>query len=285
MYIQTDNAGNIIQAISVGGMPTENGYEINSIDDEILSDIFNYKYIDGEFVKKETDIRQENIDTIKKIKINHMSEICEEQITQGIDYNGQHYSLSDHDQLNLTTYSISAALNPSDTFLYHADGEDCREYTATEITDITTLAKIWKTYHLTYFNAIKQYINAMTNVDDIIAISYGDSIDDEHETKLTAIIQSGGSLAANLPRNIINDNFNYEALFPSIDINNFIISNKEEENVDEIVESDEPIVSGTSEDVTPDPEYTALNTEEETIVESVVDDNDGDVDEEDTAES
>ena len=54
MYIQTDKDNNIIQLITVGCCPAENGYEIpDDTSEDILKNIFSYKYINGEFVFKD----------------------------------------------------------------------------------------------------------------------------------------------------------------------------------------------------------------------------------------
>ena len=220
MYIRTDDDGNVLEVISVGAKPEHNGYEVETIDRDILNDIFSYKYINGNFVKSETfkDIRQEKIDAIKDIKISNMSAICYSLIINGIDYQNSHYSLSEHDQLNLMRHSFSAMINPSGTFLYHADGESCREYSATDITNISTLAEKWKTYHLTYFNALKQYIQNIADVDEVINVKYGIKLSDEVESLLSEILQTDGTLTVDFPRDIVSDGFNYDGLFPKVDV-------------------------------------------------------------------
>lgn len=230
MFIRTDDNNNIVEIISVGVKPEKNGYEVEAIDETILSDILNYKYINGEFVKNE-NFRQEKIDEIKNIKISNLSLICQNMIVSGIDFNGSHYSLTEHDQLNLMKHSFSAILNPDGTFAYHADGEDCRDYTSTEIIQISTLAEKWKTYHLTYFNMIKSNINNTTDIDEVISFEYGMELSEDQETKLNSILTLEDGSIITFPREIINDGFDYNSLFRKVDVDNLIIPTIPEEEV------------------------------------------------------
>lgn len=221
MYIRTDDEHNIVEVIFVGCKPDTNGYEIDMIDETILSDILNYKYIDGVFVKNDTDLLQKNIDYIKQIKINNMSHICQMIIEHGIDYNGSHYSLTTTDQINLMKLESTARLSPTTPILYHADGECCRIYTNDEIIGIADAAIVWITYNTTFFNVLKDQINKMTDVNDIVAIQYGMSLDDEHTSLFTSLTEG-----YNFNINLIEDNFDYYSLFPKIDMETISKYNK-----------------------------------------------------------
>ena len=132
MYIQTDKDNNIIQLITVGSCPAENGYEIpDDTSEDILKNIFSYKYIDGEFVFKDdtTNIKLQNV---INAKLQFLSKTCNEQIEKGIDYNGSHYSLnSNDDQINLIQLGFDAKVSIitgqplEEPLMYHADGEEC----------------------------------------------------------------------------------------------------------------------------------------------------------------
>ena len=41
-----------------------------------------------------------------------------------------------------------------------------------------------KTFHVTYFNSLKVYINAMDNITDISAVQYGVEIPEEHQSDI-----------------------------------------------------------------------------------------------------
>ena len=53
MIIRVDSDNNIVQFIEIGGNPdAPDCYVVNDIPADIANDIFSYKYIDGQFVKK-----------------------------------------------------------------------------------------------------------------------------------------------------------------------------------------------------------------------------------------
>ena len=214
MYIRTDDDNNIVELIIVGARPKVNGYEIDSIDESILKDILNYKYINGEFIKSDTDIRDKYIDTIRDIKISRMSQVCNALIEHGIDFGGSHYSLTTTDQINLIKLESMAKLSPETTILYHADGEDCRVYSNEEITSIAELAMAWITYNTTYFNQLKSQINETNSIDEIISINYGSTLDETHNEQFMGLTQ--GLTGLGLSINEITDEFDYESIIPKV---------------------------------------------------------------------
>ena len=125
------------------------------------------------------------IDFIRTSKINEMSYACNQAIENGFDVEiaGEtcHFSLTIQDQLNLITLSSMAAQG-IDQIPYHADGELCKFYTAAEINAIVNQATIFKTYHTTYFNALKAYINSLETIEEIGAITYGIELPEEFKT-------------------------------------------------------------------------------------------------------
>ena len=224
MYVRTDNSNNIVELIFVGDIPTKNGYEVDetTIDREILEHAFEYKYIDGEFVKNE-DYRLTKIDDIKQQKISFMNQTCNYSITKGIDYNGEHYSLTELDQINLARVEYSIKSNPDLPVLYKADGKNFREYTADEILELSSLVYRWVTYHRMYLNLIKEQISLMTDIDDIISLNYGTSLsDEEKQSQLTSIISNNDP---DLHIEIIDDDFDYNSFFRKIDIDSLMDTN------------------------------------------------------------
>lgn len=214
MYIRTDENNNVVELIFVGVMPEHNGYEINEIDEEILNNILDYKYIDGEFIKNTEDIYQKNIDMIREIKIRQMSKICNTIIENGIDIDGYHYSLRQTDQIELIKLESMIEMNPETKIFYHADGEKCRNYPIEEFLKISGKALGWITYHRTYFNLLKSEINNMTDVYDILDVKYGMPLNTEDKKMLDDI--TNNELIDITP---VDDPFDYGSLFPKIDIN------------------------------------------------------------------
>jgi len=114
-----------------------------------------------------------------------MSYTCNKIIERGFDIELQgethHFSLTVQDQLNLITLSSMAAQGIQQ-IPYHADGELCKFYSPEEINAIVNTATMFKTYHTTYYNGLKAYINSLDNIEDISEITYGIDLPEEYQT-------------------------------------------------------------------------------------------------------
>lgn len=210
MYIRTDDNDNIVEFVQIGGMPEVNGYEIDTIDNGIIKNIFSYKYIDGEFVKKdENDILQENIEDIRYTKLNRMRYFCQKNIENGITVNGSHYSLTTHDQIELIKLESMVKMNAATPIFYHADGEKCRLFSSDEFLSVSTMALGWITYNRTYFNLLKSEINEMTDTNNIININYGSALNQTNKDILNTVM-GDNIILFDFP--IIEDDFDYKGL-------------------------------------------------------------------------
>lgn len=245
MYIQTADDGTIKQVITVGVMPETNGYEIDrgSISDDILRNIFQYKYINGEFIKNDSFL-DTKINEIKRMKIANMSSICNQYIVGGIDLNGEHYSLTPNDQVNLMKLESIATLSPDTPLFYHPDGGLCRSYSSDEIKQLASLATLWVTYHTTYFNFLKAQLSVETDVDKIINFQYGDTLNEEFSTRIQQI--ASGIDLSNIPV-ILDDVTTYHNLCATVDLDKLM--DEPTEPVDEPIDEDEglpdPVVEET----------------------------------------
>lgn len=132
-----------------------------------------------------------DIDYLKEIIISKLSKECKKTIENGFDLrlrdDTYHFSLDTQDQLNLI--SLNAMAQTEDFIPYHADGETCIFYTANEINQIVAAANKFKVYHTTYYNSLKNYVNALDNVDDIAAIEYGTPIPDAYKSDVLKAIE------------------------------------------------------------------------------------------------
>lgn len=211
MIIRVDEEYNIVSCIRVGGNKDDpNCYEVDATDipSEIMDDMFSYKYINEEFVKK-SDADSTHITEAKKHKIQFLSDVCAQTIEAGIQIGNDHYSLSYADQINLSKLATQAAMAPSLPIFYHADGQLCRQYTAEEILQISQIAVAWVTYHTTYFNFSKAYINSLSDFNTIAAFKYGMSLNDPSlEQQLETIIATTGITFTEE----ISDPFDYDAI-------------------------------------------------------------------------
>ena len=135
------------------------------------------------------------VDYVKSVKIAEMSNTCNKVITNGFDVilsdgNSYHFSLTTQDQLNLIT--LSSMIASGETQIpYHADGELCRFYSAEDINTIITTATQFKTYQVSYFNALKAYIESMTDIETIGAVTYGMEIPAEHQSDVLKVLLAG----------------------------------------------------------------------------------------------
>lgn len=156
-------------------------------------------------IKPETPVEEEpeyvdpneviTVDYVKSVKIAEMSNTCNKVITNGFDVvlsdgNSYHFSLTTQDQLNLITLSSMVA-NGETQIPYHADGELCRFYSADDINIIITTATQFKTYQISYFNALKAYIESLDDMNEIGAITYGVDIPAKYQSDVLKALIAG----------------------------------------------------------------------------------------------
>ena len=137
------------------------------------------------FVDPNTEV---TVEYVKSAKVAELSAICNKVIENGVDVTlsdgvTYHYSLTTQDQLNLITLSTMIA-SGENAIPYHADGELCRYYSAADATAIMNAATAFKTYHVTYFNSLKVYVNSLDNIADVSAIQYGVTIPEEYQSDI-----------------------------------------------------------------------------------------------------
>ena len=150
-------------------------------------------FIEEEVVKEpmvEPAAPDEFIEYIRSGKLNEMSNACAHAIEEGFDLEirgeTKHFSLTIQDQLNLI--SLDRMAQNQSLIPYHADGEDVIFYTPEEINDIIDSANALKIYHTTYYNALKNYINALNTIEEISAIEYGIEIPEQYQTEVFKVI-------------------------------------------------------------------------------------------------
>jgi len=151
-----------------------------------------------EITNDEQDVQEElppinkdeevTIEYIKAIKNAEMSAICNKTITGGFDVilsdgASHHFSLTIQDQLNLIT--LSSMISAGETVIpYHADGELCKGYSAEDITTIINTATAFKTFHVTYYNSLRAYIESIDDISEINSIVYGMDIPEKYQSDI-----------------------------------------------------------------------------------------------------
>lgn len=149
-----------------------------------------------EITDEEPDIQEElpqidpdeevTIEYVKAVKSAEMSATCNKIITNGFDAilsdgENHHFSLTIQDQLNLI--NLSSMVAAGETIIpYHADGELCKGYSVEDITTIINTATSFKTYHVTYFNSLKVYIDSMNDINEVNNVVYGIDIPEEYQS-------------------------------------------------------------------------------------------------------
>lgn len=131
------------------------------------------------------------LEFVKESKIKAMSYACRTTIENGFDLllrgETHHFSLTTEDQLNLI--GLQELAKTESLILYHADGELCIFYTSEEITEIVNAANTFKMEQLTYYNSLKNYINALDTIEAIAAIEYGTPIPDAYKSDVLRVLQ------------------------------------------------------------------------------------------------
>lgn len=112
--------------------------------------------------------------------INQLSNQCKAIISTGFSItlsDGESYSfkLTTEDQLNLM--SIEGQLNAgAETVVYHATNQPCRIFSRDDMLKVIKAFRHHVTYHTTYFNAAKQYINSLVDTEKISSFTYGTDV-------------------------------------------------------------------------------------------------------------
>lgn len=122
----------------------------------------------------------------KKLKLKDMSNTCNNIIFAGIDVvlsdeETHHFSLTEYDQLNLFKLE-TLARSGQEVLPYHEDGELCKFYPAADIITIANAATQYITYHTTYFNSLKAYINSLRSLNTISRVTYGMDIPEKYQS-------------------------------------------------------------------------------------------------------
>lgn len=133
------------------------------------------------------------LEDVKAKKIADMSEACRNAIIAGFDAllsdgNSHHFSLTIEDQLNIN--SLFGLLASGMTQVpYHADGEVCEYFSAEDFGIIVQTATAHKTYHESYFNSLKSYINSKRTAATVEAIFYGMEIPAQYQSDVLKALQ------------------------------------------------------------------------------------------------
>lgn len=126
-------------------------------------------------------------EVVRNTKIAEISATCNAVIVAGVDIQlgeeTEHFNLSIEDQSNIANLFRVVELGGTE-FPYQADGGVCRIYTAQEIAQIYIAAQTAITSQTTYHNALKAYVQSLTDVEDISAVTYGMALPAEYAAEM-----------------------------------------------------------------------------------------------------
>lgn len=131
---------------------------------------------------------EELLASAKASKKAEVSTDCEAAIYRGVSVtfvggNTEHFSLTEHDQINLFGKQAQLAAG-AERLEYHADGQPCRYYSAAEMQTIIQAAMFYVSYHTTYCNALNVWIAGCQAPEEVQSIFYGADVPDEYRSEV-----------------------------------------------------------------------------------------------------
>ena len=138
-----------------------------------------------------------SLNELKAAKKREISAACETAIYAGVDVklsdgSAEHFSQTEHDQLNLFGKQVQLASGATE-LEYHADGQPCQYYTAEDMRTITSTAMAYVSYHTTYCNALNMWISGASNETELDKIAYGADVPEEYQSEvLKSYLSAGG---------------------------------------------------------------------------------------------
>ena len=131
---------------------------------------------------------EELLAAAKSSKRAEVSAACEQIIYKGVNVtlaNGstEHFSLTEHDQLNLFGKQAQLAMG-AEQLEYHADGQPCRYYSAEDMQAIIQAAMFHVSYHTTYCNALNMWIAGCQTPEEVQGITYGADVPEEYRSEV-----------------------------------------------------------------------------------------------------
>lgn len=127
------------------------------------------------------------LSVVMSAKLSEISNACNAVIVNGVDIKfGEetvHFNLSIEDQSNINNLFRVVELGGTE-FPYQADGGVCRIYTAAEIAAIYIAAQTLITTQTTYHNGLKQYVQTLTDVEEVSAVQYGMTLPEPYLTEM-----------------------------------------------------------------------------------------------------
>ena len=136
---------------------------------------------------------EEQMETLRAKKLEEASDACEAAITAGIDVllgdgTQEHFSLEVPDQSAIDGV-FNAVMLGATAYPYHADGKQCKLYSAADIVTLYTAKQTYITKQTTYNNALRQWVRRETSLEVLKGIFYGVELPDDLKAEVADILQ------------------------------------------------------------------------------------------------
>lgn len=157
---------------------SQSSYPVVTIEEVSVDELKRLKSLLSSGQELTADIRI--LDKARRSALQRLSSQCKANISAGFsltlsDGKSYNFKLTTEDQLNLM--SIEGQLNAgAETVIYHATSQPCRIFSRDDMLKVIKAFRHHITYHTTYFNAVKQYINSLTDMEKIKKFSYGTDV-------------------------------------------------------------------------------------------------------------
>lgn len=160
--------------------------------------ISRYKLVNGAPVlRSEDELAADRLDVLRAAKHAEISAASQAAIYAGMDVETtqgtEHFSLTDKDQINLTTAKNEIDKGAS-VYLYHTDDTLCRIFTADEINAIAQAGIAHKIYHTTYCNHLFEWIRR-ADAAELAGITYGAELPEDLAAHMQEILTQAGAVA------------------------------------------------------------------------------------------
>lgn len=126
------------------------------------------------------------LEELRAAKKREISQTCEQTIYAGVevslaDGSVEHFSLTEHDQLNLFGKQVQLSTGV-EQLEYHSDGQSCRYYSAADMQLIISTAMQHVSYHTTYCNAVNMWIAGAQTAEEVQKIYYGAKVPETYQS-------------------------------------------------------------------------------------------------------
>lgn len=183
---------------------------VSDYDEELVSfeaGDYQHQHITGddpvwqiEFTNAEPVVPPEpSLEELRARKVEEINVAANDAITSGVTvmttYGEEHFRLTADDQANLTNISLMLAAGRITAYPYHADGKTCMLYSGEDLARICNASIAHATYHTTYCNLLKVWVNREDDEGVVQGIYYGAELPEDLREWMGSLLtaaQGGG---------------------------------------------------------------------------------------------